>query len=240
MLKRIRARLTYANVMATFAAFMVLTGIGYAVAALPKKSVGPKQLKNGAVRSRKIKRNAVNASKIRRGAVGRSELANGAVGRGKISNRAVITKKLADGAVTRAKVSDDAIPFLGTLRSGQELRGSFNFGGEDDGIPGVLAHSGYTFQFPLTNPPAAPAANVIDVANGEAPTAACGGLSGGNNQTPLAAPGQLCVYVTVDTNLDATNPVAFENVNRLGFGLVAESDGADAFLASGFWAVTAP
>jgi hypothetical protein len=240
MLQNLRSRLTYANVMATFAAFMVLTGIGYAVAAsVPRKSVGPKQLRNGAVRSKKIKKNAVNASKIKKGAVGRSELANGAVGSGKISNRAVITKKLADGAVTRNKVSDDAIPFLGTLRSGQELRGSFNLGGDADAA-GELAHDGYSFQFPLTNAPSAPSANVIDIDGGEAPTAACGGLSGGSQQTPLAAPGQLCVYISDKTNLDATDPVVFENVNRLGFGLAAEAGGGGNFLATGFWAVTAP
>src|SRR5919106_5505084 len=91
MLERIRSKLNYANVMATIAVFMVMTGITVAIASVPRKSVGPKQLKNGAVRSKqlkngavgskKIRKNAVNASKIRKGAVGRSELANGAVGR---------------------------------------------------------------------------------------------------------------------------------------------------------------
>ena len=243
MLQRLRSRLSYANVMATVAVFMVLTGIGFAVAALPRKSVGTKQLKNGAVRSKKLHKNSVNASKIRKGAVGRSELANGAVGTGKISNSAVITKKIADGAVTRAKVSDDAIPFLGTLRPGQELRGSFDVGGDDaNGSGSATAHGGATFQFPLTNQPSASSANVIDIAAGQPTTANCGGLSGGNQQTPLAAPGQLCVYITGKTNLATLNPVEIEGVTRLGFGLKVTSDttGTGDFVATGQWAVTAP
>jgi hypothetical protein len=229
VLQRLRSRLTYANVTATIAIFMVLTGIGFAVAAkLPKRSVGPKQIRNGAVHSRKIHKNAVNASKIKTSAVGRSEIAHGAVGGGEIANK----------AVTRKKIDDSALPLLATLRSGQELRGSFNLGG--NGGVASTAHDGYDFQFPLTNQPSAPTANVIDVVANDPNTASCGGLGGGNQQTPLAAPGNLCIYITGKTNLAAANPVVVENVNRLGFGLKATSLAAGDFVATGFWAVTAP
>jgi hypothetical protein len=216
MLKRIRSKLTYANVMATVACFMVLTGIGFAVAALPKGSVGKKQLKNGAVTKKKLRNSAVTGAKIRKGAVGRSDLATAAVGSGKISNQAVITKKLANGAVTRVKVSDDAIPFLGTLRSGQELRGAFTLGDLFDDT----AFEGISLQFPLANPPAIPPqANIVDMTLPTPPTtASCGGLGGGNQQTPIAAPGQICVYLTAATNLD-TLSFASNSVTRLGFGL---------------------
>ena len=53
---RIRGKLTYANVMVTILAFIVLAG-GSAFAAtqmLPKNSVGPKQLRKGAVTTTKI------------------------------------------------------------------------------------------------------------------------------------------------------------------------------------------
>jgi hypothetical protein len=238
MLERIRTKLTYANVMATIAVFMVLTGIGFAVAAsLPKKSVGPKQLRNGAVGSKKIQKNAVNSSKIKQGAVGRSELANGAVGTGKISNSAVTTGKISNQAVTRAKVSDAAIPFLGTLRSGQELRGTFTLGDLFDDT----ACEAITLQFPLVNPPAVPPqANIVDMTLPSPPTtASCGGLGGGNQQTPQAAPGQICVYLTAETNLDTLN-FASNSVNRLGFGLRATGNAAGEYQATGLWAVTAP
>jgi hypothetical protein len=229
VLTRLRSRLTYANVMATFAAFMVLTGIGYAVAALPKKSVGPKQLKNGAVRTKKIKRNAVTGPKIKTGAVGRSDIASGAINTSKISNQ----------SVTRAKIADSAIPLLGTLRTGQTLRGSFNLG--DTAVAaGDETHDGQTFPFPLNNTPTAPQANVVDLrANPGASTASCPGVSGGNAQTPNAASGQLCVYLTAATNPAAT-PLELENVSRLGFGLVGRSAAAGDYVLTGFWAVTAP
>jgi hypothetical protein len=55
MLSRIRARLTYANVMATTAVFIALGGTSYAALQLPKGSVGTKQLKRNAVTSPKVK-----------------------------------------------------------------------------------------------------------------------------------------------------------------------------------------
>jgi hypothetical protein len=237
---RLRSKLTYANVAATIAIFLALTGVGFAVAKLPKGSVGPKQLKNGAVRSKKLHKNAVNASKIKDGAVGRSELANGAVGTGKISNSAVSTAKIANGAVTKAKIDPNSLPLISTLSTGQTLRGSFDVGGSPGGT-GNDTRQGYTFQFPLNNAPTGGAANVIDlVANPAGATTACPGVSGGNQQTPNAAGGNLCIYITGKTNLGAT-PLALNNVSRLGFGLEANSAAAPtAYEATGFWAVTAP
>jgi hypothetical protein len=228
MLKRIRSKLTYANLMSTVAAFMVLTGIGFAVAKSAK--IGTKQLKNGAVNAKKLHKNAVTAAKIKANAVGRSEIASGAVGTGEISNQ----------AVTRQKIADSAIPLLGTLRTGQTLRGSFNIGGAPGGA-GVDSHQGYAFQFPLNNTPSAPQANILDVqANPTANSASCPGVSGGNQQTPNASNGQLCIYITGKTNLGAT-PLAIENTSRLGFGLVANSGGGVGdYVATGLWAVTAP
>jgi len=218
VLSRLRSKLTYANVTATVALFMVVTGIGFAVAAIPKKSVGKKQLKNGAVSAKKIKKNAVTASKIKSSAVGRSEIASGAVNTGKISNK----------SVTRGKLADDVAPLLGTLRTGQTLRGSFDLG-SSPGATGNESHDGYVFQFPLNNTPTAPTANVIDqVATPGATTA-------------NAAAGQLCIYITGKTNLAAASPVELENVSRIGFGLVANSGALTTeYVATGFWAVTAP
>jgi len=231
MLKRIRSKLTYANVMSTIAVFMLLTGVGFAVAkALPKKSVGKNQLRNGAVTSKKIRKDAVTAPKIKASAVGRSEIAAGAVSTSEISNQ----------AVTRQKIADSAIPLLGTLRTGQTLRGMFDIGDTGAAVS-VTTVDGTTFQFPLNNAPTAPQANVIDqVASPGASTAGCPGVSGGNVQTPNAAAGQLCVYITGKTNLDASAPVVLSNTSRLGFGLTVKSLAVGAYEATGFWAVTAP
>ncbi len=51
---RLLPRPTYANVMATAAMFVALGGTSYAVAKLPKGSVGTAQLKKGAVTSAKL------------------------------------------------------------------------------------------------------------------------------------------------------------------------------------------
>ena len=53
-MRRLRGRLTYANVMATIAVFIALGGVSYAALKLPKNSVGTKQIKNGAVTPPKV------------------------------------------------------------------------------------------------------------------------------------------------------------------------------------------
>ena len=54
MRKRISTHVTYANVMATIAVFMVLGGGAYAASKLPKNSVGTAQIKNKAVTKAKL------------------------------------------------------------------------------------------------------------------------------------------------------------------------------------------
>jgi hypothetical protein len=61
----IRERLTYANVMVTLLAFVVLTGgAAYAATQLGKNSVGTKQLKKSSVNGAKIKNGAVTGVKV--------------------------------------------------------------------------------------------------------------------------------------------------------------------------------
>ncbi len=57
-------KLTYANVMASLAVFLVLGG-ATAIAALGKNTVGTKQLKNNAVTAKKVKKNAVTTGRSR-------------------------------------------------------------------------------------------------------------------------------------------------------------------------------
>jgi hypothetical protein len=68
-MKRLKSRLTYANVVATLALFIALGGASYAAVKLPKNSVGTKQVKNNAVTGAKIANGAVTNSKIADGAV---------------------------------------------------------------------------------------------------------------------------------------------------------------------------
>src|SRR5215207_4284554 len=69
-MEKLRARLSYANVMATIAVFIALGGASYAAIKLPKNSVGTKQLKKEAVSLSKIKTSAKSAMKGQKGEQG--------------------------------------------------------------------------------------------------------------------------------------------------------------------------
>jgi trimeric autotransporter adhesin len=257
-------KLTYSNAIATIALFIALGGAAVA-AGLPKKSVGPRQLKRGAVTTAAIRKaavtsgklapksviagklgpnavlpgnignGAITSAKIGAGAVIASSIKNGVVTTNKLANEAVTTAKLGKGSVTPAKLSDDFGPLLGTLKSGQTLRGVFDLGSVA-AAAGDTTRSAVSYQFPLLN---APAATVL--LPGQT-TANCAGLGGG--QTPAATGGNLCVYVTQAENLEeGAAGLTAENNTRLGFGLVAkakEGGAGKAFHALGQWAVTAP
>jgi hypothetical protein len=67
VLKRFTSRLTYSNVMATFAVFVVLGGGAYAASTLPRNSVGNKQLKSNAVTSSKVRNRSLLAKDFKAG-----------------------------------------------------------------------------------------------------------------------------------------------------------------------------
>lgn len=262
MKSRLRPKLNYSNAIATIALFVALGGAAVA-AGLPKNSVGPNQLKRGAVTPAKLRKGAVTSGKlapksvvagklgpssvtpgnIGNGAVTTSKLAtgsviastikNGVVTANKLQNEAVTAAKLGKGSVTLAKLADDVAPLLGTLKTGQTLRGVFDLGGGGtETVAGDEAHGGVSFQFPLLN---APTVNVLK--EGET-SANCAGLGGG--QTPAATGGNLCIYITKAENLNEGTLTA-ENNTRLGFGLAAKAkEAAKPVYAYGQWAVTAP
>jgi hypothetical protein len=62
-----RPKLSYANVMATVAAFLALGGGAIAASNLGKNSVGAKQLKKNAVTTAKVKNQAITAAKVKKG-----------------------------------------------------------------------------------------------------------------------------------------------------------------------------
>ena len=69
-MKKVRHHLSYANVTATVALFLVLGGgAAFAANQLGKNSVGSKQLKSNAVTTAKIKKEAVTAKKIKKGTI---------------------------------------------------------------------------------------------------------------------------------------------------------------------------
>jgi hypothetical protein len=115
--KRIRKRLTYANVMSSLAVFLVLGG-GAAYAA---KKIGTHQLKGSSVTTAKIKKNAVTASKIKKNSITTAKIAKGAVTGGRLAAGSVDATKLAAGFVAPSaeKLTHSAnISFAGTVLAG--------------------------------------------------------------------------------------------------------------------------
>jgi hypothetical protein len=95
-MKRLRPKLTYANVISTMCLFLLLGGASaLAAGQLGKNSVGTKQLKKNAVTTKQIKNGAVTGAKLATGAVTGAKLATGAVS----------TTTIADGAVTTSKIT---------------------------------------------------------------------------------------------------------------------------------------
>lgn len=63
-MKKIRERVTYANVVATLALFLALGGAAFAASKLPKNSVGTKQLKKNSVTAAKVKKHTLTGNNI--------------------------------------------------------------------------------------------------------------------------------------------------------------------------------
>jgi hypothetical protein len=71
-MNRLRPRFTYANVVATLALLLVLTGgAAYAATHLAKNSVGSRQLKKNSVTGAKIKNGTITGAKINLGTLGK-------------------------------------------------------------------------------------------------------------------------------------------------------------------------
>jgi hypothetical protein len=85
MLGSLRARLTFANVMASVAVFVALGGASYAAVSIPRNSVGSKQVRPHALK--------------------RSDLATGSVGARQLRKRSVTASKVANKGVTKRSLS---------------------------------------------------------------------------------------------------------------------------------------
>jgi hypothetical protein len=75
----------------------------------PRRSVGERQLRNGAVATAKLRDRAVTPVKIAPAAVGSDQLAAGAVGSRELRPGGVGSAQIADGAVTGAKLADGSL-----------------------------------------------------------------------------------------------------------------------------------
>jgi len=68
-MKDFAPRLSYANVVATLALFLMLGGVSWAVTTLPTNSVGSAQIRNGAVIASKVKADSLRAADLAPGQI---------------------------------------------------------------------------------------------------------------------------------------------------------------------------
>ena len=109
-MRRMKPRLSYANVISTLALFIALTGTtAFAASKLAPKSVGEPQLRPGAVTADKLRTNAVTAPKIKAQAVKQGKLANGSVTAAKMTANSVESGSILNGAVSNAKLAPEAV-----------------------------------------------------------------------------------------------------------------------------------
>jgi hypothetical protein len=90
--------------------------------ATPRRSVGERQLRDGAVASAKLRDGAVTPVKIAPAAVGSAQLAVDAVGTRELRAGAAGSVQIADGAVTGAKVADGSLDARDTARFAGRFR----------------------------------------------------------------------------------------------------------------------
>lgn len=221
-MKNLLSTLTYSNVVATLALFLVLAG-GTAYAAtelIPNNSVGSKQLKKEAVTPAKLSKASKQTLTGPQGATG----ATGATGpQGPKGDRGDV---------------GPAGPFPASLPSGKTLTGFFAVTGVATGS-GQRAEDSISFTYPLTS---APTPHTLEVS--DSPTAECPG----SWSEPTAAPGNLCLYEYQHTNArtvaqegDCVYANSDCNVaSKYGGVDYVESAGAGNFYVEGTWAVTAP
>jgi hypothetical protein len=107
-MKRFLPRLTYANVIASLALFIALGGAAVA-AGLPKNSVGPNQIKKGAITAKAIRKQAVTSGKIAPRAITAGKLGANAVLPGNLGNGIISASKIAAGAVTAEKIANNVV-----------------------------------------------------------------------------------------------------------------------------------
>jgi hypothetical protein len=218
VMKRLRGKLTYSNVMVTVLAFVVLAG-GTAYAAseiLPKNSVGSKQIKKGAVGPTKLSKAAKKTLTGPPGAAG----AKGATG-----------PQGPKGDKGEKGNTGEPGPLVGTLPSGKTLVGQYSFGNHKS--TGYSPVNSVSFPFPLAS---APNDHIIPI--GGAPTAECPGTA----SAPSAAPGNGCIYETRADGGHTIDEGTLKEVEdgRFGFLIfVSVAENTD-WQVEGTWAVTAP
>ena len=223
ILRQLRRRLTFANVMSTLALFIALGGASYAALRLPKNSVSTRQIKNNAVTGPKIKSGAVDSSDLASSL--RAQLSSGLQGPAGPKGEPGPT-----GATGPRGDTGPAGPLLDTLPSGRTLRGTY-------AASGVAAAAGETVRdAPSFALPVSPNWVPHVIPFGGPPTPECPG----DVDSPQATARQLCVYEGFSNAKLVVDSASSTGSDRFGWIAQITSTAAGAYQSRGTWAITEP
>jgi hypothetical protein len=96
-------------VVGTLALVVAMSGTAYAAHALPKNSVGSKQIKDNKVAGKDLQDGGIHAADLAAGSVGGTHLQPGSVGNANLAPGSVGTANLAPGSVTGAQLADGSV-----------------------------------------------------------------------------------------------------------------------------------
>jgi hypothetical protein len=226
MIKRLATYL-WQHHLALLALFVVLGGTSYAaVNALPKNSVGSKQVINGSLQTLDLSKKARKALKGNRGPRGftGAQGAKGTTG--------------AQGTQGSQGIQGPPGPYVDVLPSGKSETGTFSIVDHSSGSGNHFSDN-ISFSIPLAS---APTPHYIGP--GGVPPAGCSGSAA----NPGASPGHLCVfagYMNQVSNVIIWNFAGVVNpgeANRFGADVLAYTSGGDQtdVELGGTWVVTAP
>jgi hypothetical protein len=242
-MKRLSGKLTYANVVATLALFLVLAG-GTAFAAkqmLPNNSVGTTQIKKGAVTPAKLSKASEAAltgapgPKGDTGPAGQKGDTGPAGPQGQKGDTGLKGDQGQKGdAGQKGDQGEPGLrgepgPFPATLPSGKSLSGYLEILADTTPITTESA----SFAFPLS---AAPSPHFIT--SGESTPAGCTG----DSTDPGAEPGNLCIFVLESSNIGEAGETGPEGGDEVtdprGFAVFARPQAAGIYILKTRWVVT--
>lgn len=175
----------YANVTSTIALVVALGGTtAYAANTISSGDINNGQVKSadivtGQVKNADLAGNAVTSSKVRNGVLLAKDFKAGQLPAG------------ATGATGAAGAKGDPEPFVTTLPSGKTETGAYIMRGTA-AAAGARDGADISFSIPLA---AAPTAHFIDIGGPAVPECP------GSAAVPTAAPGHLCIYESIESNL---------------------------------------
>jgi hypothetical protein len=107
LVKKLRGTFTYANVIATLALFLALSGgVVYAASSLGKNSVKSNNIAANAVKARNLAKNAVKAKALAPNSVTTAKLKAGAVSGGKVKKGTLSRTNLAAGTLAGLQIAE--------------------------------------------------------------------------------------------------------------------------------------